>query len=199
MVDSDAHDTMIMWERDWRAFALEIPRGMVAASSLGMRSTLAILCLVGFSALGCSDALEPKECTARGCNSQVSSTLTVGGTADSLAASKVIVCRNGVCEEGFLRTLDGGSKGPTEVSCTFPNKTTIDRGPGCRSKSTDPGIIDFSYTLANDEAKDGDTYSFKIIDKTTSQPAATKEGAVTYNVFNANGDCGPTCSQATLN
>ncbi len=162
--------------------------GTFGAIRRAMLRTLGPLSLLALALVGCGDVLDQKSCTAIGCNSQVSTTLDLTNVGDA-AGAKVVVCRNSACVEGTVNQQNG------QLSCSFQRDGSF-LGPSC-NQAFSGNALSFTYTLADGEAKDGDTYSFKVTGKTGG--TASKEGAVTYQVSRPNGpDCEPVCSQATL-
>lgn len=170
-----------------------------------MRLTLALVLVNALASLACASWFESDGCTDAGCITGVSAALDVAGARADIAGSKVVVCRNGQCEEGVLEATLGTDGEPvtdeTPLRCRFTNAAAPGRGPTCFARGGQAAVVlDFSYGLANDEANDGDRYEFRVVDKATSQTTVRKEGSVTFRMLQPNGpECAPTCKQATLN
>ncbi|NUP09879.1 MAG: hypothetical protein HOW73_27855 [Polyangiaceae bacterium] len=133
-------------------------------------------------------------CTEVGCSSGTSTTLaTEIVTNTDLEGATVEACVNDSCTTGTLTT--SGS----DLFCES-------QGSGvpfleCSTRVTAAGIeIDVSLLIADDDAEDGDVYSFRVLSPADPEEVvAEKSGEVEYQVNEPNGSfCGPTCKNATL-
>ena len=133
-----------------------------------------------------------KLCTLLGCESGVRLEREIVTTPADVAKLTLTICRNGECASGKFASSAGGAQA---CSLSGPLKVTL-----CSlSQPQKGGAFSLTAQLPAPSPKDGDEYTFKIVNDDTGAALLEVKKNVSYTTTQPNGpDCEPTCTTATL-